>query len=134
MINPLETPQGTGASIVSALVGAALVARATWRRLAKDELEVAKDRAERDHVQTLQVENKTLRDRYDTLAGKHAENLRLVGELTATVQAQTQHIARLEHEVATMKEIVEDQRAVIDGLRGTVNELVELMQSRFGPA
>lgn len=109
----------------SAVTGLMLAGRALLRRFSRDVLEVTKDRAEADFVAGLLAENEKLRERADKMAEDRADAMRQIGELTARVAAQTEHIARLEAQVRALSDVVDRQRQVIEELRGEILRMVD---------
>lgn len=113
-----------GGALAVLVAGGAAAVR-VLRGASADRTAIADDSARRDHLVTLQAENKQLRERHDSMTAKHAEAMRTAGELAGKVEAQTATIEGLRAEVHALRELVARQNETIEHLQSVIERFIE---------
>lgn len=93
-----------------------LLLRMLWRRWSRDSLELAKDRAEGDIINTYKEDNVRLRDELNVLAHERNEAVAANGRLEAQVEIFKETIKKLEEENFALRHQISEQLKIIHSL------------------
>jgi hypothetical protein len=80
-----------------------MIGRVIARRVVKDGLENAKDRAETDFVQSLVEHNTALRSEIQSMAGERNGALAEKGRLEALLQVRTEQLTAAQQEIVNLR-------------------------------